>query len=75
MAGRWLAVPPHGCLSDRRLWLAFEEEVYLAAATLDGELFPTICHPKKKAYLIAFAETGNKVQAAKAAGGESCDGL
>ena len=32
------------------------------------ELFPTICHPKKKAYLIAFAETGNKVQAAKAAG-------
>ncbi len=34
----------------------------------DGELFPTICHPKKRAYLIAFAETGNKVQAAKAAG-------
>ncbi len=37
-------------------------------AALDGELFPTICHPKKRAYLIAFAETGNKVQAAKAAG-------
>ncbi len=35
---------------------------------MGGELFPTICHPKKKAYLIAFAETGNKVQAAKAAG-------
>ncbi len=33
-----------------------------------GELFPTSCHPKKRAYLIAFAETGNKVQAAKAAG-------
>ncbi len=33
-----------------------------------GELFPTISHPKKRAYLIAFAETGNKVQAAKAAG-------
>ncbi len=31
-------------------------------------LFPDVGHPKKRGYLIALSMTGNKVQAAKAAG-------
>ena len=31
-------------------------------------LFPEIQHPKKSAYVIALCETGNKTQAARAAG-------
>ncbi len=40
----------------------------VAVAALDESLFPNIQHPKKRAYLIAYVETGNKTQAAKLAG-------
>ncbi len=40
----------------------------VAVAALDESLFPNIQHPKKKAYLIALAETGNRTHAAKLAG-------
>ena len=37
-------------------------------AALDQTLFPEIRHTKKRAYVIALAETGNRTQAAKVAG-------
>ncbi len=40
----------------------------VALAALEPELFPEIPHPKKRAYVIALAETGNRTEAAKAAG-------
>ena len=40
----------------------------VALAALEPELFPEIPHPKKRAYVMALAETGNRTEAAKAAG-------
>ncbi len=40
----------------------------VALAALEPELFPEIPHPKKRAYVIALAEAGNRTEAAKAAG-------
>ncbi len=59
-----------GSGSDQDGHLSEQEalERRVAVAALDESLFPNIQHPKKKAYLIALAETGNRTHAAKLAG-------